>query len=299
MHWPLSILIYHRVLAHADPLFPDQIDARRFDSQMRTLGANFTVLPLAQAVQALRERTLPRRAACITFDDGYADNAQVALPILLRHRLPATFFIASGFLRGATMWNDAVIARVRGASGGILNLTRFGLGRHDISSMAARRATIDTLLAQLKYLPAAQRDECVKAIAPKPARSLMMIPDQVLALHRSGMDIGAHTVSHPILATLGSAAARREIAQGRHALEDITGAPVKTFAYPNGKPGVDFAPEHVEMVRALGFDAAVTTAWGSARAGADPFRLPRFTPWDRSSALFSLRLAANLLRRPA
>ena len=68
------------------------------------------------------------------------------------------------------------------------------------------------------------------------------------------------------------------------------------FAYPNGRPGVDYAPDvHPGMVRELGFDAAVSTHWGAARAGADCYQLPRFTPWDRGRVRFGLRLARNLL----
>jgi peptidoglycan/xylan/chitin deacetylase (PgdA/CDA1 family) len=296
MQTPLSILIYHRVLAQPDPLFPGQVDARRFASQVRALGRGFNILPLGAAVRRLRAGTLPARAACITFDDGYADNVEVALPILQHYRAAATFFVATGFLHGGTMWNDAVIDLVRHARGDCLNLARIGLGRFDIRTPSLRRAAIETLLAELKYLPPAQRLACVKPML-RASAPLMMNPDQVLALHRAGMEIGAHTVSHPILTTLDAAAARHEIAQGRKELEQIIDVPVRLFAYPNGKPGIDFEPHHVDMVRALGFDAAVTTAWGSATTRSDPFKLPRFTPWDSSSARFLLRLAGNWFRR--
>ena len=89
----LTILLYHRVLERADPLFPSIVDAKAFDEQLQWLAASLRVLPLAEAVDMLREDRLPGAAACITFDDGYADNAQVALPILLRRQLPATFFV--------------------------------------------------------------------------------------------------------------------------------------------------------------------------------------------------------------
>ena len=89
----LSVLIYHRVLARPDPMFPEQIDAARFTMQMELLSRRFNVLPLAEAVQRLQSNSLDSRSACITFDDGYADNYTIALPILKRHGLTATFFI--------------------------------------------------------------------------------------------------------------------------------------------------------------------------------------------------------------
>lgn len=108
------------------------------------------------------------------------------------------------------------------------------------------------------------------------------------------MGIGAHTITHPILQRVGLDEARREIAGGRDVLEAITGSRVALFAYPNGKPGTDYADAHVEMVRSLGFDAAFSTAWGAATRGCDRHQLPRFTPWDRTEARASLRFVRNL-----
>jgi len=90
--------------------------------------------------------------------------------------------------------------------------------------------------------------------------------------------------------------ARAEIVGGKHCLEEITGAPVTLFAYPNGKPGRDYGPRDVELVRQAGFAAAVSTSVGAANRASDLFQLPRFTPWDRSPRLFGLRLLANCMR---
>lgn len=122
MSRPLSILVYHRVLAQADPLLPALPDTRLFDRHMALLGRCFRVLPVGEAVARLRQGTLPARAACITFDDGYADNAEWALPILQRHGLRAAFFIASDYLDGGRMWNDDVIAAVRHAQQAVLEI---------------------------------------------------------------------------------------------------------------------------------------------------------------------------------
>ena len=296
----LSILIYHRVVPAEDALFPSLPTAQAFDRQIRALAEQFNVLPLAEAIARLRERSLPARAACITFDDGYADNAEVALPILQRHGCPATFFIATDFLDGGRMWNDTVIEIVRRASGPRLDLTGIGLGCRDIATNAQRRQVIRSLLHELKYLPHSQRAEQVARIAqtaggPLP-NDLMMTSGQVRGLYEAGMEIGGHTGSHPILARLDNTAATAEIAAGKEALEAIIRTPVRFFAYPNGKPGEDYTAEQVRAVRALGFEAALTTASGVATAGSDLYQLPRFTPWDRTMLKFSLRLQANLRR---
>src|SRR4029453_16058094 len=90
--------------------------------------------PLPDAILGLREGRLPPRALTITFDDGYADNCTVALPILQRHELRAAFFIATDYLDGGRMWNDTVIEAVRGCSRSALNLDDLDLGVHPLGT---------------------------------------------------------------------------------------------------------------------------------------------------------------------
>lgn len=298
----LSILIYHRVLARPDPLFPEESTAESFDQQMSQLSACFRIMPLSDAINALRKGSLPPRAACITFDDGYADNAEIALPILQKHGICATFFVAAGFLDGGRMWNDSVIESLRRAPGKVLDLDDMRLGRFTIESLSDRREAIHRLLGQLKYLSPESRQSTVEAIsAAVPVDlpdDLMMTSAQVRSLHNAGMEIGGHTMNHPILARIGNDAARAEIAGGREMLEGMIGGRVRFFAYPNGKPGQDYSRDHVGMVRDLGFDAAVSTANGAASGSSDLYQLPRFTPWDRGVVRLSVRMVQNMLRAP-
>jgi peptidoglycan/xylan/chitin deacetylase (PgdA/CDA1 family) len=296
---PLSILIWHRVLPVQDPIFPGEMYAARFDATLSWIKAAFNVLPLSAAVSLLKAGALPRRALCITFDDGYEDNHSVALPLLKRHGLTATFFIATGFLNGGRMWNDTIIETVRAAPAGAFDAGSFG--SFELSGAFSRRGAIDTLIERIKYLEADSRlsaaDSLAEGAGVRLPRNLMMIPDQVRALRDAGMTIGAHTRSHPILARLAAKAALAEIADGRSELEQIIGDAVTLFAYPNGRPGTDYASEHVEMVRGLGFDAAVSTVHGASKQGDDEFQLRRFSPWDESERKFLARIAMNLVRR--
>lgn len=295
----LSILIYHRVLARPDPLFPGEVDAALFERQLRLVKRFYAPLPLAEAVQRLQDGSLPARAACITFDDGYADNAQVALPLLRRHGLHATFFIATDYLDGGQMWNDTVIEAVRQAPGPQLDLREHGLDCLPVASLAQRQAAIAALLGQLKYLPFAQRQQLALQIRRQAGATAgppaMLSTAQLHQLQAAGMGLGAHTASHPILSTLPDHAAQRDIADGKRQLESVIQAPVTLFAYPNGKAGRDYGAPHVAMVRNLGFQAAVATDWGVARPGADLdlLQLPRFTPWDRGRLAFLWRLRQN------
>ncbi|WP_199232181.1 polysaccharide deacetylase family protein [Rubrivivax albus] len=297
----LSTLIFHRVVPEPDPLFPGEVDASRFDAICQWIRRWFHVLPLDEAVQLRAEGRLPSRALGISFDDGYADNHDVALPILARHGLNATFFVATGFLDGGRMWNDTLIELVRRWPSDTMDLSAHqipGIQALDLSTLEARRQAAASLTLAMKYLPAAARSEQVAAIARRSDVTLpdylMMTSDQVRALHRAGMRIGAHTVNHPILRTLDDDAARSEITAGRQRLQEIIGAPVRLFAYPNGKPGQDYVERDVALVRACGFDAAFTTQAGYSTATTPAHELPRFTPWRSDRWGFGLQLARNL-----
>ena len=296
----LSILIYHRVLAQPDPLFADVPDAVEFETKMRWVRDWFNVVPLARAADMLEAGTLPARALAITFDDGYADNEEVAAPILQRLGLTATFFVSTGFLDGGCMWNDRVIEAIRTCRAGEIDLGPLGLGRHALGTLQARRGAIDALLTAIKHMePARRQDRCAAITEAAGARDrprLMMRPEQVLSLRAFGMDIGAHTITHPILSRLAADAARDEIGRSKDELERMTGERVELFAYPNGVPVQDYATEHVAMVRQCGFTAAVSTAWGAASAHSDRFQLPRFTPWNRGKLRYGAYLLSNLRR---
>jgi peptidoglycan/xylan/chitin deacetylase (PgdA/CDA1 family) len=293
----LSILIFHRVLATSDPLFPEVPSALEFEARMRWVREWFNVLPLADAAKRLFDGTIPARALAITFDDGYSDNEEIAAPILKRLGLPATFFVSTGYLGGGCMWNDKVIEAIRACPATSLNLASLDLGVYPLGGTAERQKAIGEILTRIKHLEQSHRESVTDAIrtvacdrSPPP---LMMSEDQVRSLRRHGMDIGGHTVTHPILTRLDADQALAEIRRGKDALEAILREPVRMFAYPNGVPNQDYTSEHTRMVRDCGFDVAVSTAWGAATIRSDRFQLPRFTPWDRSRLRFGARMLSN------
>ena len=295
----LSVLVLHRVLAEPDPLFPEAMHVARFTELCRWAGSLFHVLPLDDAARRLREGTLPERALAISFDDGYADNHDVALPILRQQGLPATFFIATGFLGGGCMWNDVVIEAFRRSS---LRQVDFGAllepGRFTFERNWDRRIALEAVIAQIKYLPPESRlaliSEITNRLEVETPTDLMMSPAAVKGLRRAGMQIGAHTVSHPILSNLDATTKRREIGDSKRFLETLLGERVELFAYPNGKPGEDFDADSVRAVRELGFSAAFTTARGAANRHSDALQIPRFTPWDLTRLRFGMRMASTL-----
>lgn len=299
----LSIFIFHRVFPTPDPLMPDEPCAERFDCMMGWLAGWFNVLPLSEAISRLQAGHLPPRAAAITFDDGYADNLTCATPILQRHGLHATFFIATGFLDGGRMWNDTIIESVRGAQIDEFDAGFLGLGCLPLETVEEKRVAFESLIQAVKHRPQVERQEYVQRIAeacqsPLPD-DLMLTRMQLQTLRQSGMEIGAHTINHPILAKLDDVNATREIAEGRDVLEGLLGEKISLLAYPNGKLGADYTARHAGMAKALGFSAAVSTNWGVCNRKSDRYQLPRFTPWDSSKWRFGTRCLGNYCRSDA
>ncbi|MEX8495191.1 polysaccharide deacetylase family protein [Sphaerotilus sp.] len=297
----MPILMYHRVLTEPDPLQPDVPHQALLAEQFHTLASAFNVLPLHEAAELLRNGGLPPGAACITFDDGYRDNHDLALPLLREYKLPATVFVATGYLNGGRMFNDSVVETVRRLDTGEIDLSRVGLGKRLVSDVSSRRTLISELTKAVKYLDPVERDDfcedlCRRAGSHLPT-DLMMDDKHVKAMSDAGVDIGGHTVNHPILARVDSHVALHEIETNRDHLTALTGRQPLCFAYPNGKPNLDYTAAHARMVTSAGYKAAVSTAVGVASDDADSFQLPRFMPRERSAAQFVARMVRMATHR--
>jgi peptidoglycan/xylan/chitin deacetylase (PgdA/CDA1 family) len=290
----LAVLIYHRVGRQADPLRPRMATAEEFRGQMRVLARFFRPCGLAEGLQLLRAGRLPPRSVAVTFDDGYADNVQVALPILRETGVPATFFVATAYLDGGRMWNDTVIEVVRRLVSGEYPFPHAGLETIGVPQSLDRRALVLQLLAAIKHLPQPDRDAAADTLAgflaqPLPA-NLMMRREDLNLLIEAGMDVGGHTRSHPILSGLAAARAEEEIAGGLDDLAAIMGRRPTLFAYPNGRRGVDYGDREVGIVRRLGLAAALVTNRGIVTADSDLLQAPRLKPLHRRPGRFGLAL---------
>ena len=290
----LCVVNYHRILAAKDPLLESEPDVATFRWQMELLATCFNVLPLHEAIALVRSGRMPPRAVCITFDDGYRSVHDLALPILQQFKLPATVFVTSGFVGGGNMWNDRIIEAVQNLPPGQLDLSELGLGAYSLASLGDRQKTVGALTEASKYLPPDARRDLIKRlelmVGEHLDHDLMLTAEMVISLDRAGIEIGAHTISHPILTSLEDESSRLEIAGGKKELEAIIGKPVRLFAYPNGKVGKDFDQRHTRMAREAGFTAAFTTSVGAVTGRQDLFQLPRSRPWDTTPFMFGMRL---------
>lgn len=295
------ILLYHRVTRlESDPQWlavaPDC-----FERQMEMLSRQWRVLSLADLVQSLRDNVLPRRALVLTFDDGYFDNLHHAKPILQRFGLPATIFVASGFIdrREEFFWDELERLLLTTSATGSLSvagrtfdmppLTATSDGWNVLKNPppSPRHQAYRDLCAHVARLDHHAREEVLDSIrawarvTPTGRESHRTVTeDELVQLADGGLiEIGAHTVTHPALATLPIDRQRDEIEGSKRRLESILNRPVTTFSYPFGLPD-DFNSDTIRLTRAAGFTAACANFGGSVRRNADLMRLNRILVRD-------------------
>lgn len=297
----LTVLLFHKVPHAPCPLTPQDIDLSDFERVLAIVTRLFRIIPLEDAVLALRAGNLPPHAGCITFDDGYADWLPGVVPALLQKAVHATFFITTEQLAGLPMWNERVLHAVTKlpAAMPLLQLPGSDLPPLVVATVADKASALIQLDQYLKYQAPPVREHLLQTlenlVGVSPAEVPRMTVHDLRALHSKGFGVGSHTVTHPILSRTNSAHALQELVQSREQLEAIIKGKVTAFAYPNGVPDTDFGSEHVELVKRAGYNCAVTTLRGVANSNTSVFQIPRFTPWGPSDMKMELQLARNLL----
>jgi peptidoglycan/xylan/chitin deacetylase (PgdA/CDA1 family) len=288
----LLVLGWHNI--DPTPFYPADPGAGRrgFERQLAAVDRLGTVVPLSEAVDTLAAGgELPPRAVALTFDDGYADWLDAAVPALDRRGMHGTFFLVSDILSGriGAWWEELADAFDRVTAPSLEWAGR----THDLSTPAARRAAQAALKDELKLVDRATRVEAVARIAeriapPPPARAPMFLDwDGARALAATGHGIGSHTVTHPILSREDEGTQRHELAASRQALEEGLGQTVDLLAYPNGNAG-DYDDATMTLARAAGYRAAVTTRPGIVGPDEAPFAMHRIvlTPLTDVGELF-------------
>lgn len=289
-----QVLTYHCVSPLADDVL-DPTPPGVFEMQVRHLARYYNVLTAGEAARRAREGSLPPRAVCITLDDGYEDNHRYALPILKRYGLKATVFVATGPLESRTpLWYDRVVAAF--ALTGEAAVTLDG-ARVSLASKGRRWEGAKAFLAHVSRLGETERREAVEEVCGRLGvsseqawnRTPMLTWDQVREMAEAGMEIGAHTVTHPVLSLLTPERQAEEIRGSVETLERRMGVRPRCFAYPNGR-AEDFDETTVSLIRSQGLEAAYTTVFGTNSAASDPFRLKRGAGWAHQAWRYGLQM---------
>jgi peptidoglycan/xylan/chitin deacetylase (PgdA/CDA1 family) len=289
------ILTFHRVNDENDPFLP-AVPTAVFAARIAHIARHYRVMTVEDLVERVRQGTVPRNALALTFDDGYRDNLSHAAPILAKHGLPATIFLAAGYIGTPDVpWFDHValafkLSRRR-------EVTLPGSQPQRLETEGDRLAGLDRAISWLKTLSDEKRRRAVEHLVadlnprgPDRPKRFMLTWGEVDALRGLGFAVGAHTMTHPILSRVTLEHAREEIQGSKDAIERALGVTVRAFAYPNGGPE-DYSPTTVRLVQECGFRCAVTTRRGLNGPATPPFELRRGGPWEDHLPTFALKLA--------
>lgn len=271
--------MYHRILPPSDPRFAQEepgmiVTPNTFRQHLRILKELFEVMSLSEWIERRNAgKALPARACAVTFDDGWLDNFEFALPILREEQVPATLFAVSHMIGTTRQFWPNRLARVLNENRGE---TTFGWLPGYSTHAPLDRERIAQLILHCKqlgddeinaHLDAAEAELQLSAL-DQPA---LMNWEQLRAMQQAGVEIGSHTCNHyRLLATLPTELVAREIRESKHMLEQQLERSVKLFCYPNG----DVCPAAIRLVQE-NYLAAVTTRRGINKATTSAHELLR------------------------
>lgn len=306
------ILMYHRVAeAELDP-WSLCVTPKHFQEHLEVLQKYAQPMGLKELNQALRNGKVPDYAAVITFDDGYADNLYNAKPLLESYQIPATFFLATGYVdKKRGFWSDELAQlllqpgklpekltfTIDGTThslelGGAIDYSQEDYqndkGREPWKSKPGTRLHFYNLVwniladkpaaAQLRALDEIKAIVGVELIASEADRFLCA--EEISTLGQGELvEIGAHTVTHPLLSAHAADYQLQEIEQSKAYLEQLLHRPVTSFAYPYG----NYQPTTVSLVEKAGIECACSTVEDVVWKYSNSFLLPRFPvcDWDK------------------
>lgn len=238
--------------------------------QFTYLREHFRVVPLSQlAGQLARGRKLDPLTVALTIDDGRRNCYEFFFPLLKEFEFPATFFVVSSFIRGDDwIWTDKVM----------------WLSEQANPPQELLLPNLDAAFRSLNRIRPEERNARIEALARSmnvtippmaPSKYAPCSWSELREMADSGlMEIGSHTVTHPILSSITDEESWDELTRSRTEIEEGVGQSVKSFCFPNGMPG-DFRPSQVQQVERAGYQCSVVADFGMVSPASDRYRLPR------------------------
>jgi len=318
------ILLYHSVAKVGSDPWGLRVSPRNFAEQMAVLRTHTKPIHLNHLDRALSGGEMPPRSVAVTFDDGFADNLHQAKPVLERHAIPATIFVATGYVGSQReYWWDELdrlllapgrlperIALQIGETqcqwdlGAASNYSRLQAWRdrrwkawheHDPT---ARHTAYRAAWQLLRQSTTAAREKALEELrqiasvtsAGRVNRRCVSI-DELHELARGDLiEIGAHTVTHPSLGAIRLHDQRSEIMESKTWLERTLNRPIMSFSYPFGTRE-DYTTGTIELLRQAGFERSCSNFPGVISREVDRYQLPRrvVLDWDGREFISKLK----------
>jgi peptidoglycan/xylan/chitin deacetylase (PgdA/CDA1 family) len=312
------ILMYHRISEEQDP-WQLAVSPAHFAEHLEVLATEWRPIALSVLCDRLAETDVPHRSVVVTFDDGYADNLYAAAPLLERRGVPATFFLVSGAVGSSRpfWWDelDSLLLQSPTLPPRIAVCVAGSSYEWDVSSdrrpptddgrsrtwravdepRKPREELYRSLYGLVQPLDDDVREDVLRQIRSQigrprsPHRPLTAEEAHRLAAV-DGADVGAHTVTHPLLASLAPRQQAHELRESRRSLEESLERPVVSMSYPYGGSS-HYTLDSVRAARACGYRCACAAHGGAIVEGCDRFRLPRVPVVDEDGDAFARLLA--------
>ncbi len=243
----LTIITYHRIINPGDAgtYNREVVSASplEFEKQMEFINKNFTAIDFFDLRDILdKKKEVPSNPVIITFDDGYRDNYEHAFPVLKKFNLKAVIFLATGFIGTDKMfWWDEISSILQQSGPGQLSLPSFEGEKINIPEQPQRGDFIEGFLKKIKQMPNNRKELVLKelressVIDKESQKSVMMSWDMAREMRENGIELGAHTVNHPVLSKLEPSLVKEEIKSSLEEIEQKTGVKPISFCYPVGK----------------------------------------------------------------
>jgi peptidoglycan/xylan/chitin deacetylase (PgdA/CDA1 family) len=271
-----------------------------FSKQMEILARSYHPVTVEDIRLFLSgQKTMPREAVVVTFDDGYADNFEVAAPVLNRVGIPGSFYLSVEAVEsGSPPWfchlRHAFLTTRKGwwsdRNGRVWGLA------NERERQAALQAASEYLtrfvgVAQQPVLQAIQQDLEAEPLATK--KSLMMTWEQAKGLHRTGHRVGSHGLTHPNMACIGDEDLNYELTESKRRMEKALAMEITHFSYPAAALNVSWTERTVAATKRVGYQTAVTTTAGLVGPHASPLALCRLgSPDDLDEFRWKLQYAS-------
>jgi peptidoglycan/xylan/chitin deacetylase (PgdA/CDA1 family) len=316
------ILMYHRVAeVNSDPWWLS-VTPQHFAEHLEILRKHMRPIHLQELTKVLPNGNIPRQSVAVTFDDGYADNLYNAKPLLEKHDVPATIFLVTGYLgQDREFWwdeLDRLLLRTGVLPGSLcLNIngstyhweqredTHHGKDDHsrqrDLNDRrrtpSSRYSLYRALWQLLQPLLESERQSLLNELLvwanakpqARPTHRILSFQEVITLARGELIEVGSHTVTHPVLSTLPAVLQRDEILRSKATLEEMLKHPVNSFSYPYG----NYTSQTVAIIRESGFTCACSTAPRAVERGADRFQLPRIEVQDWDGEEFARQLASR------
>jgi peptidoglycan/xylan/chitin deacetylase (PgdA/CDA1 family) len=300
----LTVLTYHRIF-DIDGRFPFDEDlvsasSKDFDYQLSYLAGHFNVINFKMLAGVLAgDGRLPSNALIITFDDGYIDNYEVAYPVLRRHGLTAVMFATAGFIgRRRLFWWDKIAYIVKHAERGVIAIEEPLALEMRLDDYPTRQAAARALIKRAKTMPDERKERLITELAERLGVTLdeeqhqnTMNWDQLRELSRAGIEIGAHSVNHPIFSNVDTERLRTEVSEAKAMIEHELQEPIISF----GSPGRGVLDPHEQarfkttlrgIVAGSGYSFSTMYNWGlNYERDFDPYGIKRIGIENYDSAL--------------